>query len=133
MQGLSIVGCTLLVLGVQAEQDRAPAQKTNPSAAADIVKQLREEADQLEKSHASHFFDALIGAIESGDRRAVSAQLPPMLKDDGEAIGNALRAPELEQTCITTQSVTHAHSPAMRVLSTSTLRDGHNLRPGRNV
>jgi hypothetical protein len=93
--------------------------KTNPSAAADIVKQLREEADQLEKGQASHFFDALIGAIESGDRRAVSAQLPPILKNDGEAIGNALRAPELEQTCITTQSVTHAHSPAMRVFPPS--------------
>jgi hypothetical protein len=60
MQGLSIVGCALLVLGVQAEQDRAPAQKTNPSAAADIVKQLREEADQLEKGRAPHFLTHLL-------------------------------------------------------------------------
>jgi hypothetical protein len=45
---------------VQAEQDRAPAQKTNPSAAADIVKQLREEADQLEKGRAPHFLTHLL-------------------------------------------------------------------------
>ena len=97
MQGLSILGCALLVLGQQAEQVRVPAQKTDPSAATDVVKQLRAEADQLKKGHASHFFDVLIEAIESGDRRAVSAQLPPMLKNDGEAIRSALRAPALVQ------------------------------------
>jgi hypothetical protein len=97
MQGLSIVGCVLLVLGLQADQDGAAAKETKSGAATDIVTQLRAEADRLKKGHASHFFDALNAAIESGDRRAISAQLPPMLKNDGEAIRNALRAPALVQ------------------------------------
>ncbi len=97
MHGLSVFKYALLVLALQAEQDDVPAKETNSSAAADTVTRLREEADQLKKGHVSHFFDALIEAIEAGDRQAVSAQLPPMLKNDGEAIGNALRAPALVQ------------------------------------
>jgi hypothetical protein len=59
------------------------------------VKQLREEADQLTKGHASHFFEALIEAIESGDRRAISDQFPPMLNNGRGVIENTLRAPAL--------------------------------------
>jgi hypothetical protein len=55
MQGSSIVRCALLVLGPQAEERSEPAQKTDPSAAADIVTQFRAEADQLKRGHASHF------------------------------------------------------------------------------
>jgi hypothetical protein len=43
------------------------------------------------------FFDAIIEAIESGDRQAISGQLPPMLKIADEASRDALRAPALVQ------------------------------------
>jgi hypothetical protein len=97
MQGLSIVGCALLVLGLQAEQDGAPAKDTKSGAAMDTVTQLRKEADQLKKGHASHFFEALIEAIESGDRKAISDQLPPMLENYRDVKDNPLRAPALVQ------------------------------------
>jgi hypothetical protein len=85
------------VPGVQVEEGSEPAQKTDLGAATEIVAQLRAEADQRKRGHASHFFDALIEAIESGDRPAISAQLPPMLKNEDEASRNALRAPALVQ------------------------------------
>jgi hypothetical protein len=97
MQGRSIVRCAFLVLGLQAEQGSELAQKTQPSAATEIVAQLRAEANQLRTGHASHFFDALIEAIESGDRKAISDQLPPMLKNYRDVKDNPLRAPALVQ------------------------------------
>jgi hypothetical protein len=97
MQSLSVVRCALFLVCLQSEQSSAPVQKADPSPAMDIVTQLREEADKLKRGHVPPFFEALIEAIESGDRQAVGAQLPPMLKNDGEAIRSALRAPALVQ------------------------------------
>jgi hypothetical protein len=97
MQGLSILSCALLVLALQAEQDSEPAPKTNSGAATDVVTQLRDEAEKLKTGHASRFFEALVEAIESGDRLAISDQLPPMLKNDRGVVDSALRAPALVQ------------------------------------